>query len=758
VSPAAPQSAGARIKGSRLRDALLAALEDWWRVTKDKRERRQLEEVLRVAGPTDVFRARWREAVRRPDKAALVKMATELATQRLPAAVVCSRAADLGSLQEWAAAERLLKAAQLRDPGDFWLNHDLGMAILEHGPTRAEEAVRYLQAALALRTDSPAAYRSLALALEDKDDVEGAIRCCKAALDINPRDGRAHNNLGVLLMNKGDGDGAIACYKRAIDIDPKDAYAHNNLGYVLRAKGNVAEAVACFKRAIDIDPKYDSPYSNLTAALQDTGKLDEAIPYLRKAIVIDPKMAKAHSALGVALGAKGELEEAIACYRRAIQLNPRDAYVHSNLGSALRAKGMADEAIAWFQRAVAIKPTDAKFHYNLSVALDDRGRLEEADAACREALRHDGGYPEAYCHLGHVLLHQGKFVEALEAFRRGDALGRQRPGWSFPSAAWVRGAKELVTLEGKLKATDADPKKVRAYCGLGAALQARGRLVEAIAFYRKALALDPKFAGAPYNLGNALRERKDLDGAIAAYHKAIDLDPQFAEAHCNLGHALRKQERFREALEELRRGDALGRQRPGWPYPSADWVRTAEQLVALEGKLPGLLKGETQPTGADQSLLLAQLCQEDRECYAAATRFFAEAFATKPGLAEGLERQNRYNAACAAILAASGQGKDAAQLPDQKRARVREQGLTWLRADLAKYASIVEKGPGPAIAKVQQRLRHWQQDHDFASVRGDGLAKLPEAECRDWQKLWQEVEALRQRTAARPRAATRPRP
>jgi hypothetical protein len=44
-------------------------------------------------------------------------------------------------------------------------------------------------------------------------------------------------------------------------------------------------------------------------------------------------------------------------------------------------------------------------------------------------------------------------------------------------------------------------------------------------------------------------------------------------------------------------------------------------------------------------------------------------------------------------------------------------------------------------------MRAWQRDEDLAGVRGDTLAKLPEAERREWQKLWQEVEELRKRAA-----------
>jgi hypothetical protein len=36
---------------------------------------------------------------------------------------------------------------------------------------------------------------------------------------------------------------------------------------------------------------------------------------------------------------------------------------------------------------------------------------------------------------------------------------------------------------------------------------------------------------------------------------------------------------------------------------------------------------------------------------------------------------------------------------------------------------------------------------DLAAVRGNAIAKLPEAERQQWQKLWDDVEALRKRAA-----------
>jgi hypothetical protein len=43
-------------------------------------------------------------------------------------------------------------------------------------------------------------------------------------------------------------------------------------------------------------------------------------------------------------------------------------------------------------------------------------------------------------------------------------------------------------------------------------------------------------------------------------------------------------------------------------------------------------------------------------------------------------------------------------------------------------------------------MRHWQTDGDLAGVRArDALARLPEEERKQWEKLWSDVDALLRR-------------
>src|SRR5262249_47191276 len=151
--------------------------------------------------------------------------------------------------------------------------------------------------------------------------------------------------------------------------------------------------------------------------------------------------------------------------------------------------------------------------------------------------------------------------------------------------------------------------------------------------------------------------------AIACYHKAIDLDAKYAEAHCNLGHAFIAQGRFAEALAAFRRGHEEGSKQPSWGYPSAQWVRQAERLAALEAKLPAFLKGEHKPSDTAEHLGLIRVCQV-KKLHNTAARLYADAFAADASLADDPKLAHRYHAACHAALAAAGQGKDAAKLDD----------------------------------------------------------------------------------------------
>src|SRR4029077_11946126 len=150
-------------------------------------------------------------------------------------------------------------------------------------------------------------------------------------------------------------------------------------------------------------------------------------------------------------------------------------------------------------------------------------------------------------------------------------------------------------------------------------------------------------------------------------------------------------------------------------HPSREWARQLRQqcqrFAILDASLPAILSGTEKPANAAEQLELAQLCVLKTN-YAAAARFFRDAFTAEPKRAEAVPEATRYNAACAAALAGCGQGKDAGGLDDKARAVWRRQALDWLRQDLTWWGKAINSGDAQANARAGQMLRHWKADGD----------------------------------------------
>jgi tetratricopeptide (TPR) repeat protein len=271
----------------------------------------------------------------------------------------------------------------------------------------------------------------------------------------------------------------------------------------------------------------------------------------------------------------------------------------------------------------------------------------------------------------------------------------------------------------------------------------RGELDEAIAWFQEAIRIEPA-AIHYYSLGLALWKKGRLAEAIAANRRAVEVWRDYAEAHCNLGVFLGEAGQFVEALEHLRLGHELGRQRPDWSHPSDRWVQEAEWRVALDARLPDVLGG--QAASADELVELAELCLRFKRQYFDATLLYRKAFAAAPELAQ----VHRYNAACAAARAAgSSRGDGAVDSESIDRARLRGLALDWLRADLAACGELLA-GDAAAAAEVRAQLLHWLADPDLSKVRdAPDLAALPDTERECWTKLWNDLRDLMARTERR---------
>lgn len=107
------------------------------------------------------------------------------------------------------------------------------------------------------------------------------------------------------------------------------------------------------------------------------------------------------------------------------------------------------------------------------------------------------------------------------------------------------------------KALALKPDYAEAHNNQGIVYQAIGQPDEAIASYRRALSKNPTLANPHYNLGRLLGAQGDSAGALACYYTALALNSEFTEAHIAEGEIHIEEHRWSDAAEALRKALAM---------------------------------------------------------------------------------------------------------------------------------------------------------------------------------------------------------
>jgi serine/threonine-protein kinase len=416
--------AAARIRRRPIRAHLIAILDDWARRTADVALQRRLWQIAAEAEaePTGLAN-RVRLALVQAGAAPLVRLAREVHdARRLPATTLLSLGVALrqrGALDE---AIQVLRAGQQRYPGDFWLNLELGTALMLHWPARPTDALPYFTAALALSGGNPGVQVYLGNALVRAGKLAEAEAAFREALRLKPDLVVAHINLGYVLNELKRPAEAEASFRRALEYDPRNALAYYNLGLALQRQHKNADAVAAYRQAVACKPDYAEAFNNLGNALTALRRFAEAETAFRQALLLRPRYARAAFNLAWLLEEQKRMDEAEVAYRQAIESNPGYFEARCNLAEILARQRRHAAAARLSQEAFVRNPGRAD-----NLATGDRYRA--ATAAAR-----------AGCGLG---------VEAL--------ADRERVVWRKQALSWLRAdlARRVA------QADSGDPRQLR---------------------------------------------------------------------------------------------------------------------------------------------------------------------------------------------------------------------------------------------------------------------------------------------------------
>ncbi len=239
----------------------------------------------------------------------------------------------------------------------------------------------------------------------------------------------------------------------------------------------------------------------------DTG-LDAAIEQYKTAVEHDDRYALAYAKLGLAYcrlyGLRHEpaaLELARANANTALELDKSQDQAHSILGYVLANTGHRAAAIVEMEQALRIDPTNARTMVWQAQVYIEMNQLARAEEMFRRVLKARPNYWLAYNELGTVFETDGKYTEALQAYRTANL---------------------------------AQPKNALPLSNMGSVLIKLGRLDEAKESLQKSLGLKP-IAWAAANMAWVFRVEGRSGEALPYGLKAVELDSTDEQNWLELG-------------------------------------------------------------------------------------------------------------------------------------------------------------------------------------------------------------------------------
>jgi serine/threonine protein kinase/tetratricopeptide (TPR) repeat protein len=269
-----PAVVAMRIRNSNIGSVLIMALDDWtfWAITPQRKE--WLWAVARAADPNpSSWKGRARDPATWKNRAAIAELVrtTPTSDPSVPFLLVISQ--NLSIAHQDPVAFTL--AVQKSHPGDLFAN--LVVAQQMQGVKNWPEAIRYYQAAIAIKPNCAVAHNGLAFSMLSTKRYPEAISECRECIRFDPQAADPHEILGMALSKTDQMNEGLEEMRAAIRLDPTSGGRIATLGQALGMAHRDAEAAVAFQQAIVLDPKSVDMRHELREALLRQHRYEEAL-------------------------------------------------------------------------------------------------------------------------------------------------------------------------------------------------------------------------------------------------------------------------------------------------------------------------------------------------------------------------------------------------------------------------------------------------------------------------------------------------
>ena len=263
--------------------------------------------------------------------------------------------------------------------------------------------------------------------------------------------------------------------------------------------------------------------------------------------------------------------------------SPNDAQALHDLGIAYSIRLEHGRALGFLFQAVAADHTNANFNSSLGLCLLHQGKNLEAICAFRQAISVDVNFAEAYDGLGLALKRSGHNALAIGCFRKAvEIKPRVTKYFVNLSFALANQHEYAEAYAVAIRSHLIDPNSLDSCCCVVESCLGQGRFRLAKQRLLKFLHHNPKWSDGYHNLARILQCQGYISKAIVNYNKAIELHPKGIDAHFGLATCLLGKGNYTKGWEEYE-----------WRFKLEGWQRS----IAA-----GFVRDLTEPMWAGEDL------------------------------------------------------------------------------------------------------------------------------------------------------------
>jgi tetratricopeptide (TPR) repeat protein len=396
-----------------------------------------------------------------------------------------------------------------------------------------------------------------------------------AALPDNPG---LRFNLGLALEKGGQPAAAIPELNQATRAQPDFAPAWFLLGLAYQQLGKPREAIAPLRKAASLDGADSRTQLELADAELAAGQPRDSAEGFRALAARHPEMAKAWQGLGLSYLALGE-----RAFTRLAETAPSSGYWHALAARAREGEGRYPESLALYQDAIRAAPDVPGLH---TARASIYRQTNHPDWASVEESR-ESAVPKADCgsHKAACAYLAGEWLSSL-------AEAEKSP--TTENLYWASLACGTLA-EQSFQRVASLPPSAEIHELLAESNQRRGRRVEAVEEWRKALAMAPDDKRLQGRLAESLIRDRKYEDAERLLQPLVAGQPENGEWQYLLGDTLFEQRRADGALPHL---IAAARLMPGHLPASEVLGRAYLALGQLEKAVARLEKARPLDDGA----------------------------------------------------------------------------------------------------------------------------------------------------------------